>query len=145
LRYVDAKRCHVRSMRVCDALLEAFVITGDTSAEKWLNALLQTQASTASYGRRLLMTGAKPPVALIDAGSTVCTCVGVRDIAIATHLNNCIGDEETRLTSLKSTLGCGTQCGSCIPQLKRMIATTPSSGEVGGLMWGHQERSEEPH
>jgi assimilatory nitrate reductase catalytic subunit len=145
LRYVDARRCHVRSMRVRDALLEAFVIAGDTSAEKWLNALLQTQASTASYGRRLLMTGAKPPVALVDSGATVCTCVGVRDIAIATHLNNCTGDEETRLTSLKSNLGCGTQCGSCIPQLKRMIATTPSSGEVGGLMWGHQERSEEPH
>jgi assimilatory nitrate reductase catalytic subunit len=145
LRYVDAKRCHVRSMRVRDALLEGFVIAGDTSAEKWLNALLQTQASTASYGRRLLMTGVKPPVALVDLGATVCTCVGVRDIAIATHLNNCKGDEETRLTSLKSNLGCGTQCGSCIPQLKRMIATTPSSGEVGGLMWGHQERSEEPH
>ena len=145
LRYVDAKRCHVRSMRVRDALLEAFVIAGDTSAEKWLNSLLQTQASTVSYGRRLLMTGAKPPIALVDLGATVCTCVGVRDIAIATHLNNCIGDEETRLTSLKSNLGCGTQCGSCIPQLKRMIATTPSSGEVGGLMWGHQERSEEPH
>ena len=132
LRYVDAKRCHVRSMRVRDALLEAFVIAGDTSAEKWLNALLQTQASTASYGRRLLMTGVKPPVALVDKGATVCTCVGVRDIAIATHLNNCTGDEETRLTSLKSTLGCGTQCGSCIPQLKRMIAST-SPNEVMGV------------
>jgi assimilatory nitrate reductase catalytic subunit len=131
LRYMDAKRCHVRSMLVRNERLEAFVIAGDTSAEKWLNALLQTQASTASYGRRLLMTGVKPPIALVDAGTTVCTCVGVRDIAIATHLNNCTGDEETRLTSLKSTLGCGTQCGSCIPQLKRMIATTPSSEEVG--------------
>lgn len=145
LRYVDAKRCHVRSMRVRDELLEAFVIAGDTSAEKWLNALLQTQASTASYGRRLLMTGAKSPVALVDKGATVCTCVGVRDIAISTHLNNCTGDEETRLTSLKNKLGCGTQCGSCIPQLKRLIATTPSSGGAGGLMWGLQERSEEPH
>ena len=145
LRYVDAKRCHVRSMRVRNELLEAFVIAGDTSAEKWLNALLQTQSSAVSYGRRLLMTGAKPPVALVDAGSTVCTCVGVRDVAIATHLNKCIGDAEARLASLKNTLGCGTQCGSCIPQLKRMISTTPSSGEVGGLMWGHQERSEEPH
>lgn len=131
LRYVDGKRCHVRSMRVRNELLEAFVIAGDTSAEKWLNALLQTQASTASYGRRLLMTGAKPPVALVDAGSTVCTCVGVRDVAIATHLNKCIGDAEARLASLKNKLGCGTQCGSCIPQLKRMIATTPLNEEVG--------------
>lgn len=131
LRYVDAMRCHVRSMRVRDELLEAFVIAGDTSAEKWLNTLLQTQASTASYGRRLLMTGANPPVALVDKGATVCTCLGVRDVTISTHLNNCNGDEEARLTSLKNKLGCGTQCGSCIPQLKRLIATTPLNQEVG--------------
>ena len=77
------------------------------------------------------MTGAKPPVSLVDKGATVCTCVGVRDVAIAAHLKNCAGDEETRLASLKNRLGCGTQCGSCVPQLKRMIATTPLNEEVG--------------
>jgi assimilatory nitrate reductase catalytic subunit len=113
-------------MRVRDNLLEGFVIAGDTSAEKWLNTLLQTQASTATYGRRLLMTGAKPPVALVEAGTTVCACVGVRDLAISSHLRNCAGDEASRLISLQNTLGCGTQCGSCVPQLKRMIAATDS-------------------
>ncbi|NDA47760.1 MAG: hypothetical protein EBY21_10925, partial [Alphaproteobacteria bacterium] len=49
-------------------VLEAFVMAGDTSAEAWLKALLQTQQSTESYGRRLLMTGQKPPVALKDVG-----------------------------------------------------------------------------
>ena len=126
LRYVDAKRSQVRSMRVRDNLLEGFVIAGDTSAEKWLNTLLQTQASTATYGRRLLMTGAKPPVALVEAGTTVCACVGVRDLAISSHLRKCAGDEASRLISLQNTLGCGTQCGSCVPQLKRMIAATDS-------------------
>ena len=145
LRYRDAKRCHVRSMRVRDARLDAFVIAGDTSAEKWLNALLQTQASTASYGRRLLMTGAQPPVALADAGATVCTCIGVRDVAILAHLNGCSGDDATRLASLQSSLACGTQCGSCIPQLKRMVAETPFSGAAGDFMQAHQARSEEPH
>ena len=129
LRYVDAKRHQLRSMRLQhseapqakDTQLAAFVIAGDTSAETWLKALLQTQASTQEYGRRLLMTGSKPPVALVDAGSTVCSCVGVKDVAIQTHLKTCQGDETARLAALQGTLKCGTQCGSCVPELRRMI------------------------
>jgi assimilatory nitrate reductase catalytic subunit len=62
-------------------------MAGDTSAEAWLKTLLQTQQSTESYGRRLLMTGQKPPVALKEVGQTICTCVGVKDVAIEAWLN----------------------------------------------------------
>ena len=135
LRYVDAKRHQLRSMRLQhseapqakDTQLAAFVIAGDTSAETWLKALLQTQASTQEYGRRLLMTGSNPPVALVDAGSTVCSCVGVKDVAIQMHLKTCQGDETARLAALQGTLKCGTQCGSCVPELRRMIRLTLSS------------------
>jgi assimilatory nitrate reductase catalytic subunit len=132
LRYVDAKRSQLRSMRlqhseankVNDTQLQAFIIAGDTSAETWLKALLQTQASTHAYGRRLLMTGSKPPVALVDAGTTVCSCVGVKDVAIRNHLKIYKGDSAQRLASLQGTLKCGTQCGSCVPELRRMIQLT---------------------
>jgi assimilatory nitrate reductase catalytic subunit len=132
LRYVDAKRSQLRSMRLKhseanqtqDAQLNAFIIAGDTSAETWLKALLQTQSSTQAYGRRLLMTGSKPPIALVDAGKTVCSCVGVKDIAIYNHLKIYKGDSAHRLASLQGTLKCGTQCGSCVPELRRMIQLT---------------------
>jgi assimilatory nitrate reductase catalytic subunit len=135
LRYVDAKRSQLRSMRLQhseptqakDTQLNAFIIAGDTSAETWLKALLQTQASTQAYGRRLLMTGSKPPVALVDAGTTVCSCVGVKDVAIRKHLQIYKGDSAQRLTSLQGTLKCGTQCGSCVPELRRMIQLTEST------------------
>jgi assimilatory nitrate reductase catalytic subunit len=135
LRYVDAKRRQLRSMRLQhsdtnttkDTQLSAFLIAGDTSAETWLKALLQTQASTQAYGRRLLMTGSKPPVALVDAGNTVCSCVGVKDIAIHNHLKIYKGDSAQRLASLQGTLKCGTQCGSCVPELRRMIQLTEST------------------
>ncbi len=135
LRYVDAKRSQLRSMRLQhseanpaqDTQLNAFIIAGDTSAETWLKALLQTQASTQAYGRRLLMTGSKPPVALVDAGNTVCSCVGVKDIAIHNHLKIYKGDSAQRLASLQGTLKCGTQCGSCVPELQRMIQLTEST------------------
>ena len=135
LRYVDAKRSQLRSMRLQhseakqtqDTQLNAFLIAGDTSAQTWLKALLQTQASTKDYGRRLLMTGSKPPVALVDAGTTVCSCVGVKDVAIRNHLNIYKGDSAQRLASLQGTLKCGTQCGSCVPELRRMIQLTEST------------------
>jgi assimilatory nitrate reductase catalytic subunit len=135
LRYVDAKRSQLRSMRlqhsevnqIKDSQLDAFIIAGDTSAETWLKVLLQTQASTQTYGRRLLMTGSKPPVALVDAGTTVCSCVGVTDVAIRQHLEKCEGDNAQRLASLQGALKCGTQCGSCVPELRRMIQHTEST------------------
>ena len=134
LRYVDARRSQLRSMRLQhseanqtkDTQLNAFIIAGDTSAEPWLKALLQTQASTKDYGRRLLMTGRKPPVALVETGTTVCSCVGVKDVAIRNHLQIYKGDSTQRLASLQGTLKCGTQCGSCVPELKRMIDLLPA-------------------
>jgi assimilatory nitrate reductase catalytic subunit len=126
LRYADAKRSHLRSIKLNrqHALpqLEAFVMAGDTSAEAWLKTLLQTQQTTEGYGRRLLMTGQHPPVALKEVGQTICTCVGVKDLAIEAWLKNHPGQEDVQLTGLKSDLKCGTQCGSCVPQLKRIIA-----------------------
>ncbi len=125
LRYVDAKRSQLRCMRLraeSDTTLDAFVIAGDTSAEAWLKTLLQTQQSAKAYGRRLLMTGHTPPVALASVGSTVCTCVGVRDVAIQAQLAHSAQPDEHRcLSGLQGTLKCGTQCGSCVPELRRMI------------------------
>ncbi len=135
LRYVDAKRRQLRSMRLqhiqanssTDTQLDAFIIAGDTSSEIWLKNLLKTQASTKDYGRRLLMTGSKPPLAMVDLGNTVCSCVGVKDIAIRDHLKIDQSDGAQRLASLQATLKCGTECGSCLPELRRMVQLSMST------------------
>ena len=31
------------------------------------------------------------------------------------------GDAPTRLSALQAALGCGTSCGSCLPELNRMV------------------------
>ena len=133
LRYADPKRSHLRSIkldrRTALPQLEAFVMAGDTSAETWLKALLQTQQSTQSYGRRLLMTGQTPPIAMKPLGQTICTCVGVKDMAIEAWLKANQGTESVQLEGLKTNLKCGTECGSCVPQLKRMISLKASLAE----------------
>jgi assimilatory nitrate reductase catalytic subunit len=107
LRYADPKRSHLRSIKLNRSKafpqLDAFVMAGDTSAEAWLKALLQTQQSTESYGRRLLMTGQKPPVALKDVGETICTRVGVKDVAIEAWLQAHPDTEDLQLVGLKQT------------------------------------------
>jgi assimilatory nitrate reductase catalytic subunit len=126
LRYADPKRGQFISIQIqknaAKDSLRAFILAGDTSAEPWLKALLQSQQATNQQGRRLLMSGAKPPIAPQDSGHIVCTCVGVKDRAIQAHLAQTSADTADRLVDLQTHLKCGTQCGSCVPQLKRMIA-----------------------
>lgn len=127
LRYADRKKGQRRTVRLVrngtDALLEGFLLAGDTSAEAWIKTLLQDELPAQAYGRLLLVPGAKAPVAVQSRGKQICTCFNVTDEAIQSHLAGCSGPEETRLASLQGALKCGTNCGSCVPELKRMVRT----------------------
>jgi len=125
LRYADKRRGQRRTMRLVraggDAHLEAFMLAGDTSAEAWIKTLLQDELPAQAYGRLLLVPGAKAPVAVRSRGKQVCTCFNVTDQAIAEHVARADGDEEQRFASLQAALKCGTNCGSCVPELKRLV------------------------
>jgi assimilatory nitrate reductase catalytic subunit len=134
LQYADPKKGQRRTMNLvrvgAEARLDGFLLAGDTSAEAWIKTLLQDGLPAQSYGRLLLVPGSKAPTAVMDAvknrGKQVCTCFNVTDAAIASHLTGCTGNDEARLTSLQDSLKCGTNCGSCIPELKRMVAAVPA-------------------
>ena len=68
--------------------------------------------------------GATPPIAVVSRGNVICTCFNVTDVAIGAHLERCGGSDKERLASLQTTLKCGTNCGSCVPQLQRMLKRT---------------------
>ena len=134
LRYADKKKGQRRTMRLhrkdADAELVGFVLAGDTSAEAWIKTLLHDELPAQAYGRLLLLPGAKPPMAVQSRGNVVCTCLNVTDTAIDRHLSVLVqgaGDDgylntdEARLASLQDALKCGTNCGSCIPELKRKV------------------------
>ena len=128
LRYADQKRGQRRAARLVRhgsaTMLEAIVLAGDTSAEGWLKTLLQEELPAQSYGRLLLVPGAKAPVAVQSRGKPVCTCLNVTDAAITTELAQCHGTDADRLAQLQGKLRCGTNCGSCLPELKRMVRST---------------------
>ena len=125
VRYADPKRGQRRAARLVrrtlDATLEGVLLAGDTSAQGWISTLLQDEQPAQAYARALMAPGAQPPAAVVSRGKTVCTCFNVTDVAIETYLTDCPGDAKQRLESLQSTLKCGTNCGSCVPQLQRLV------------------------
>ncbi|MDP3811792.1 MAG: molybdopterin-dependent oxidoreductase [Hydrogenophaga sp.] len=129
LRYADKRLGQhrvARLVRVGEVTqLDGFMLAGDTRAEAWLKPLLQDELPADAYGRRLLMPGAKPPVAIVAKGRQICTCFNVTDLAITERLASCEGNEDQRLATLQASLRCGTNCGSCVPELKRLVRATP--------------------
>ncbi len=130
LRYADRRQGQRRLVRVrrdgADLLLQGLLLAGDTSAEAWLKSLLLQELPAQAYGRLLLAPGAKPPVALQPKGRQVCSCFAVEAPAIEAHLAGCDGSPQERLGSLQGKLRCGTNCGSCVPELKRMVRAVPA-------------------
>ncbi|HIV72976.1 MAG TPA: molybdopterin-dependent oxidoreductase [Candidatus Aquabacterium excrementipullorum] len=129
LRYHDRHAGQHRAMRLRrtdDGLkLDAFVLAGDVSAEAWVRPLLQEELVADAYGRALLSPGAKPPVAVQSKGRQVCTCYNVTEPAIVEALGSCMGDADERLAQLQGQLKCGTNCGSCVPELRKIIKLHP--------------------
>ncbi|EYC51903.1 nitrate reductase [Hylemonella gracilis str. Niagara R] len=136
LRYADRRRGQHRALLLRrDAeqaagptTLQALLLGGDTRAESWLRALLQQDMPVQAYGRLLLMPGAQAPAALDatrPATRQVCTCFNVSEDVITQTLMQCSGDERERLTALQQQLKCGSNCGSCVPELQRLVRRTP--------------------
>jgi assimilatory nitrate reductase catalytic subunit len=125
LRYGDPKKGQRRAMRLVrdgeDARLDAFVLAGDTSAQAWIKTLLQDELPAQAYGRLLLAAGSRAPAAVQSRGKQVCTCFNVTEAQITSCLADARGIETERFASLQSQLKCGTNCGSCVPELKRIL------------------------
>jgi assimilatory nitrate reductase catalytic subunit len=145
LRYEDRRRGQRRAMGLVahggtvsdgstgtEARLQAFLLAGDTQAEGWIKTLLQDELPAQAYGRRLLLSPqATPPVAVQPRGAQVCSCFNVSASAIDAVLAGCTGSADARLASLQQQLQCGTNCGSCLPALKRRVADNAAPAEAG--------------
>lgn len=131
LHYADKKRGQRRTAkltRIYDhAELTGFLLAGDTSAEAWIKTVLEAELPAQSYGRLLLSPGAKAPATVEARGKLVCTCLNVTDAAIGKYLAAAHGNDAERLSSLQAALKCGTNCGSCLPELKRMVRSAKTA------------------
>jgi assimilatory nitrate reductase catalytic subunit len=74
--------------------------------------------------RRMLLSG-KSTDGLANVGPIVCACFGVGRATIC----DAIAAGASSPGEIGAKLKAGTNCGSCIPELKRLIAQTGASGD----------------
>ena len=132
LRYDDAKRGNARHILVRDGKLAAVALAGDTSAEHWLKEYLEGEQPVAALGRLLLVPSAKAPQGFKARGRVVCNCFNVAESEIGEALTNHdwinAGTPDAVLASVQQKLKCGTNCGSCVPEMRKIIlAQRPSA------------------
>ena len=137
LHYADPRRGQRRTMRLSGAgmatRLEGFLLAGDIAAEAWIRPLLQEELPAEAYGRSLLAAGATPPLPVAARGRQVCSCFDVSESEIAACLQGLGAPVGAMLKDLQASLKCGTRCGSCLPELRRIVAAAPAASEAEAL------------
>lgn len=118
--YVDRKRGVSKRVVVEQGLLAGVRLTGETAARDWLKELMAQGASAVSLRTWVLAPVTQPPVGQSRRGRIICNCLDVSEGEISNMLQS-----GADLAQLQGTLKCGTQCGSCVPELKRLCAQVP--------------------
>jgi assimilatory nitrate reductase catalytic subunit len=128
MQYQDARRGQRRAAQLSapqgpegERQITAFMLAGNTQSADWLKAVLFNQNAAQGFGRQLLLPSKTPPVPLAAASKQVCSCWNVSEDAILSCLRPLQGESEVKLMQLQAELKCGTQCGSCVPELRRLI------------------------
>ena len=63
-------------------------------------------------------------------GRQVCSCFDVSESEIAAVLARTLGPSDAVLRALQGELKCGTNCGSCLPEVRRMVSTAGASATL---------------
>ena len=113
------------------ATLSIVFLAGIIESEGWLRNYFDQQLDVMPLRSFLLAPASQPPGVQTEAVRMVCNCVGVSQqaieagIAIACAKNPNAGENEL-LSGLQGSLKCGTQCGSCVPEIRKLIRTQAS-------------------
>lgn len=122
--YNDPAKGIFRAALIVDGRLEAVLFWGREGEvppwsglfEVWQLERIETTA------RRFLLSG-KGDASDTDASPTVCACFGVKTQAILAA----IADGACSTEAIGAKLHAGTNCGSCLPELRRMIAAAAAN------------------
>ncbi|GAD62106.1 nitrate reductase [Aquipseudomonas alcaligenes] len=118
MAYDDARRGVGKRVRFVDGRIVAVRLAGEIAARDWLKGLWEQGSSDADLRRWLLAPLPTPPGGGLKASKVLCNCMNVSQDKV------CAGIERgLDLDGLKHELKCGTSCGSCVPEIKRLLAT----------------------
>lgn len=120
LEYEDATQGRYRGALICNGQLQSVVFVApaqETLSRQWLGELF-LQDELSSIERRSVLAGKASGAK--DQGRTICSCfgVGINTICEAIHTQNL-----TSVDAIGQALKAGTNCGSCLPELKDILIT----------------------
>jgi assimilatory nitrate reductase catalytic subunit len=123
--YQDAGRGVFRAASFVDDRLETCLFVGPSETAVEWSAVKETFAAgvLSDDQRRMLLSG-RSTSGLANAGPIVCACFGVGRATIC----DAIASGARSATEIGARLKAGTNCGSCIPELKRLIAQADAVG-----------------
>ncbi|HJW24108.1 MAG TPA: molybdopterin-dependent oxidoreductase [Rhodocyclaceae bacterium] len=112
--YADRRRSISKRAIARQGLLLGVRLAGETRALGWLKEAMAENQLDVGLIRFALAPTLNPPTALARR-AIVCKCADVSDLQIDEALSR--GSD---LEALQAGLKCGTFCGSCLPEIKRM-------------------------
>ncbi len=98
---------------------------GETIATGWLKEVMSSGTFTEELRRWALAPLPQPPIGQTGRGKIVCNCL---DVAENDIIKACEAGAD--LTTLQNNLKCGTECGSCLPELKRLVLTNSKNSAL---------------
>jgi assimilatory nitrate reductase catalytic subunit len=124
LAYDDVRKNLSRRVRIEDGRLVGVRLAGDLGAETWMRDFFLSGASVVELRQRLLAGSANPPQGFKARGKVVCNCFNVSEQSIIEFCTKAGGDSAMKLSALQSEMKCGTNCGSCLPELRTLVASS---------------------
>ena len=124
LRYEDTRRASSRRMLVDADVLRAVRLCGEPGAiesGEWLREWLVAEKPVAEIRRLLLSPATHAPSGFVLSGKVVCQCFNVGEDTITAALGDIAGEPRARYAALQQQLKCGTNCGSCVPELRQLV------------------------
>jgi assimilatory nitrate reductase catalytic subunit len=118
--YIDELRGVYRVAAFCDGRLDGCVFIGPAGSAPHWNAIVGLFAADAlgDLERRILLSG-RSTEGFSDTGPLVCACFGVGLTAIRNAITS---GQAADVEAIGRALRAGTNCGSCLPELKRIVA-----------------------
>jgi len=117
LVYHDPAKSVVKRALIEEERLVGILLAGEDQASGWLRAAMRDGVPIDALRRWLFAPGAEPPVATAAPRKVICNCLDVSEVDIRREI--AAGAD---LATLQEKLKCGTSCGSCLPEIKRMLA-----------------------
>ena len=125
MRYVDARRRVEKAARVDSGVVQGVCLSGETAAQEWLKNMMIEGAPAEAVRAWILAPVAAPPRGSFNRGRVVCICLDVAEADIRAAVAAGAG-----LAHLQERLTCGTECGSCLPELKRLCERPAPAGTL---------------